>query len=669
MGALEVSVEARSSYLDRHCGDNEALRQRVTALLRAHEDAPRFLPAVPAGSPARQISPGQRIGDYEILEEIARGGMGVVLRARQISLNRPVALKMILAGQLATPGLVQRFQTEAEAVARLDHSHIVPIYEIGEIAGQHYFSMKLIEGGTLADWMTQSGALEGRAASTNEAVGTMARGSHKITSGAPVSKSEIRVRQSTAARLLAKVAGAVHYAHQRGILHRDLKPTNILIDGKGEPHVTDFGLAKLIDDEIAHGESSTILGTPTYMAPEQAASGCKELTTAADVYSLGAILYELLTGQPPFRAETTLETLRQVCEQEPTPPRSMNPLLDRDLETICLKCLTKIPEARYGSALALAEELDHWVAGRPILARPTTPIEKAWRWARRKPAIASLSLTVLCALLVAVVASTYSVLNSRRAERVERVLRLAAETNAEEKRQQLVRINVANGARAMDGEDFFGALLWFTEALRQDKPGSRAEEMHRYRIGALLNYSPRLVQMWSHSGTVNDVHFSQDGHWALTASRDGTARLWDARTGQAGAILTHSTNVLRATFSANGSHILTICDDGSVRVWNTASGQMSCPPLNHGYKISRALISADGRRVFTAGDPSQTNLTVTFRISGAEERGEVCIWDTATGQPLRPPFRQSQRINDLILSPDGQWLAVAWGRSAFVWNL
>jgi serine/threonine protein kinase len=291
-------------------------------------------------------------GDYELLEEIARGGMGVVYRARQVSLNRIVALKMILAGQLASPQDVQRFHREAEAAANLDHPNIVPIYEVGEYDDQHYFSMKLIDGGSLA----------GR-------------------------KLPLSGRQG--AELIATVARAVHHAHQRGILHRDLKPGNILIDGQGQPHVTDFGLAKRVAGDVRQTQTGAIVGTPSYMPPEQARSE-KVLTTAVDVYSLGAILYELLTGRPPFRAATALDTVWQVLEREPERPRKFNAQIDRDLETICLKCLEKDPVRRYESAAALAVDLEHWLADEPILARPSGPPKRVLKWVKRNPALTCL---------------------------------------------------------------------------------------------------------------------------------------------------------------------------------------------------------------------------------------------------------------------------------------
>ncbi|MGO9112629.1 MAG: WD40 repeat domain-containing serine/threonine protein kinase [Thermoguttaceae bacterium] len=346
--------------------------QRVAAPLRPKKSR-NYAPCVPgsetstqgyAPSSAVPVPPRpSRFGDYELIEEIARGGMGVVYRARQVSLNRPVALKMILAGRLASAADVERFRREAEAVARLDHPNIVPIYEVGAEDGHHYFSMKLVEGGDL-------------------------------TRDLPRFMEDARA----AASLVAAVADAVHHAHQRGVLHRDLKPRNILLGADGQPQVTDFGLAKRVEGGSASTFSGAIIGTVGYMAPEQARAD-RSITTAVDVYSLGAILYELLTGRAPFRGSTPAETIVQVLQSEPERPRAIQSGVDRDLETICLKCLEKDPNRRYDSAAALAADLRCWLAGRPIAARPVGRAERAWRWCRRNPAPAVGGTLVLLLVL------------------------------------------------------------------------------------------------------------------------------------------------------------------------------------------------------------------------------------------------------------------------------
>src|SRR5438034_5392137 len=308
-------------------------------------------------------------GDYELLEEIGRGGQGVGCRARQRSLNRTVAVKVIGLGQWATQAHLKRFRLEAEAAASLDHPCIVPIYEVGERDGQCYFSMKFVEGGQLDE---------------------------------VVKHTPLSIRQ--AVELIEKVARTVHYAHEHGILHRDIKPGNILLDAKGEPHLTDFGLARLVESESTVTRTLEVLGTPSYMAPEQAAGNnpaTAGLTSATDVYGLGAVLYQLLTGHPPFAGGTTYETIKLLLETEPRSPRLWNPKIDRDVSTICLKCLEKDPRRRYSSALALAEDLERWLKHEPIQARRTGVVARGKKWLQRNPTVAAM-VTLSLALIAAV---------------------------------------------------------------------------------------------------------------------------------------------------------------------------------------------------------------------------------------------------------------------------
>src|SRR5437588_7230596 len=310
-----------------------------------------------APRPAKTLA---NFGDYELLEEIGRGGQGVVYRARQKSLNRTVALKVIGLGHWATEAHLKRFRREAESAASLEHPCIVPIYEVGERDGSCYFSMKFIEGGQLDE----------------------------------VVRSEpITIRR--AVELIAKVARIVHYAHEHHILHRDIKPGNILLDQKGEPHLTDFGLARLVETESTVTRTMEVLGTPSYMAPEQAVGNNAAISSVTDVYGLGAVLYQLLTGQPPFAGGTTYETIKLLLDIEPRQPRLLNPKIDRDLSTICLKCLEKDPKRRYSSALALAEDLEHWLKHEPIQARRTGIFTRGRKWMRRKPSIAVMAAMLL----------------------------------------------------------------------------------------------------------------------------------------------------------------------------------------------------------------------------------------------------------------------------------
>jgi eukaryotic-like serine/threonine-protein kinase len=303
-------------------------------------------------------------GDYELLEEIGRGGQGVVYRARQKSLNRTVALKVLALGPLATETHIKRFRQEAEAAASLEHPCIVPIYEIGERDGSCYFSMKFVDGGQLDE---------------------------------VVRREPMSIRRT--AELIAKLARTVHYAHQRGILHRDIKPGNILLDRQSEPHLTDFGLARLVENESTITRTMEVFGTPSYMAPEQAAGHNKQLTTAADIFGLGAVAYHLLTGQPPFAGGTTYETIKLVLESSPRRPSLLNRNVNRDLEIICLKCLEKEPGKRYSSAKSLADDLDRFLRDEPIASRRVSRTERMWRWCKRKPVVAGLSAALVLVLL------------------------------------------------------------------------------------------------------------------------------------------------------------------------------------------------------------------------------------------------------------------------------
>ena len=375
-GDAEITVD---DYIARFTDETEVVRRVIGGDQQSGEPSLEAT-AVPASGDSTEPSIAgssvggalSALGEYEILEEIARGGMGVVYQARQTQLNRIVALKLIKSGELAGDEEVQRFRNEAEAAAQLDHPNIVPIYEVGEQDGRHFFSMGFVDG-----------------------VGLDAR----------IKEGPLPPRE--AAELIKTIAEAVQYAHDKGIVHRDLKPANVLIDNDGNPRITDFGLAKKVGEDSGMTATGQVMGTPSYMPPEQAEGKLEKIGPASDVYALGAMLYATLTGRPPFQAANVMETLKQVLEQDPVSPRVLNPAVDRDLETICVKCLEKEVGLRVESAEELAQELRRFLDGVPIRSRPTGRIARIWKWCRRRPVAAALSAAVVIAVVASVSAAYF----------------------------------------------------------------------------------------------------------------------------------------------------------------------------------------------------------------------------------------------------------------------
>jgi WD40 repeat protein len=506
----KTDAAERTAFLEGVCRDDPALRARLEQLLEGHFQGEGFLTRTgqlktnALGPIPTQLSL-PTIGQYELIEEIARGGMGVVYKARQASLNRQVALKLITAGVLASGESVKRFQAEAEAAAALDHPNIVPIHEIGEHEGLHYFTMGFIDGMTLKQAIHRS-----------RRGGDREQGSSKV--GPPAYAGGYTLKE--AVLLLAKVARAAHFAHERGVLHRDIKPSNILLDTHGEPHLTDFGLAKFVQRDSTLTHTHELLGTPAYMSPEQARGEAKAVTTAADVYGLGAVLYETLTGTPPFSGGTSLETIRQVLDQEPRRPSVFNPEIDRDLETICLKCLEKEPGRRYASALSVAQELERWSKGEPIMARPATTVEKVGKWARRRPAIAGLGVTLALIFMLGLAGVLWQ---WRRAEQIAEFRHREALIAREE--SYVADMNSVT--HAYNQGDVGRARLLLIQHL--PKPGEPDLRGFEWRYLWQLTRDQAEFTYRGHNDTVWDIDVSPDGKLVFSRSFNGTVKIWRYR--------------------------------------------------------------------------------------------------------------------------------------------
>jgi WD40 repeat protein/tRNA A-37 threonylcarbamoyl transferase component Bud32 len=595
------------------------------------------------------------VAGYEMLGVLGQGGMGIVYQARQVKADRLVALKRIRSGAQADEADLARFRTEVEASARLQHPNIVQIYEVGEHEGLPFFSMEFCTGGSL----------------------------EKKLNGTPLPAEE-------AARLLETLARAMQTAHQKEVIHRDLKPANVLLADDGTPKITDFGLARKLD-EVGQTQTGAIMGTPSYMAPEQARGQTEQIGPAADVYALGAILYECLTGRPPFKAATTVDTLLQVLHDEPVPPSRLQPKVPRDLETICLKCLQKEPAKRYAGAGGLAEDVRRYRKGEPIAARPVGQVERSWRWCRRNPAVAGLLTTVAATLVmgtaVAIGLAVWALAEAQHARDNEQ----HTLQEKEQKDRQLTRAEGLLYAGQLDRAQQYWregnaqVARNLLDGCRWDYRGWEYRYLH-----TLFNASH--LTFHEHAGAVGSVAFSPDGQRLASTSSERQVTVWDVRSGRELLALKGVRTSVR--FSPDGQRLAGGSRDGTVRVWNAQTGQQLLALKGHTDAVNSVAFSPEGNRLASASSDRTVRLwdaqtgeelrslrghtrdviDVCFspdgnRLASASWDGTVRLWDARTGKELLTLNGHTGRVASVCFSPDGTRLASAgWDKTVKVWD-